>query len=323
MFSRILVPLDGSAAAEAAISPAAVLARAHGAELHLVLVTELSRVDPTLDEQLEREHRTYRDERMQPVAKALRDDAGLAVTTVRLSGTLPVAAAVADYVAKTGSDLIVMATHGLTGWRRALAGSVADDLVHHTATPVLLLRLDDQSIVPPSPFRRILVALDGSKAAETALEPARALGRLGKSTLILGRVVTPVPVEVAAAQVPGVLVTDVGATKAQVDEANRYLDAVAAELRTRERLPVETVVDLAPVAFPSAPIGPMVARMARDVRADLVTLTTRDRRASRLLRSSVADRVLHDTHCALLVCHADGVDLHPVPEGAVIAQAAV
>ena len=135
MFERIMVPLNGLASAEAAVAPAAAMARTHGAELHLVLVDGPSRLDPMSDEFFRVDCAAYRDGQMQPLADNLRHDLGIAVTTAMLAG--PVVATLAHYASAVHADLIVMATHGRVGWRRAWVGSVADDLMHEVTIPLL------------------------------------------------------------------------------------------------------------------------------------------------------------------------------------------
>ena len=305
MFRNILVPLDGSAAAESAVAPAAALAQAHGAQLHLVLVTELTRTDATFDDLLDTEHQSYRDDRMEEMAKRLYVDLGIAVRVSRLVGMGAVAVALADYADDSAVDLIVMTTHGRTGVRRAWLGSVADEVMHLVTTPLLLLRREEKGAAPASrSLDRILVTLDGSESAEAALAAARALSYQQNGTLILARVVSPVPLELA--QAPGVVLPDAEATQVAVDEATRYLDALAAKRQTESGENVETVVELEPIGFPMPPTAATIADLAHRKRADLVALTTHERGFSRMLLGSVADRILRDTNCALLICHGTG-----------------
>lgn len=306
MFSHILVPLDGSESAEAAIPPAVAIARAHGAALLLVVVTQLSRVDPVSDTRTEAEHRRYEQERMQPMATRVQQEVGVPVRALHLSGTDAVAVALAESVATEDVDLVMMTTHGRTRLSRAWSGSVADELVHLVGAPVLMLRRHGAGAeVPLGHFRRVLVALDGSRAAEAALEPALAVATSGEVQVILGRVVAPVPLEFV--QAPGVGVTDMEATGLMVDEAHQYLATLASHLQHRVAMDVATVTEVEPTGFPISPTAASVAMLALRERADLVALTTHLRGSSRLLFSSVADRLLRDTDCALLVCHEAGV----------------
>jgi hypothetical protein len=74
------------------------------------------------------------------------------------------------------ADLIVLCSHGRTGFTRCVLGSVAHQLVHQSAVPVLVLRESQSaSLLSPSDAACplcTLVPLDGSPLAESALVPA-------------------------------------------------------------------------------------------------------------------------------------------------------
>jgi len=133
----ILVPTDGSDCSEAAAAHAVDLATATGAALHVVHVVDVG-VLPTdgsgavLDEL----RRAGRDALDSVVDRAERAD----VSTVRasvLSGT-PYRA-ITDYAEAEGVDLVVMGTHGRTGFDRYLLGSVTERVVRLSDRPVLTL----------------------------------------------------------------------------------------------------------------------------------------------------------------------------------------
>src|ERR1019366_7228395 len=155
--------------------------------------------------------------------------------------------------------------------------------------PLLLLRIGSEGAAVPGSFRRILVPLDGSDAAAAALDEACTVARAGKSAVILVRVVTPIPAEVNLAATAGVVLTDTEATQRLVDEAQQYVDGLADGLRSREPMRVETLVELVPVIAPLSPVASIIATLARELRTDLVALTTHGRGASRLLVGSVGD----------------------------------
>jgi nucleotide-binding universal stress UspA family protein len=173
MFERIVVPLNGLPSAEAAIAPAAEIARQHGGELHLVIVDSLARQDPMADEFSDVDGTVYHDRELRLLAESLRTELGIKVVTAILSGV--VVDSIVSYASTIGADLVVMAPRGRTGWRRAWAGSVADDLLHALSGRLLLVRIGSAELASPSVFRRILVGLDGSEGAERALDGARAL----------------------------------------------------------------------------------------------------------------------------------------------------
>lgn len=139
---HILVPLDGSELAEAALGPATELARATGARLtlaHVVPSGELSnwpvlaplreRPVPSLDGAL-----SY----LEGVADELERD-GLDVEVLATHGNAP-ATEIIEAAERVGADAIAMATHGYGGLKRTLLGSVADKILRSSTLPLLVMR---------------------------------------------------------------------------------------------------------------------------------------------------------------------------------------
>lgn len=175
-------------------------------------------------------------------------------------------------VAKTGrSDLIAMLTHGRRGPRRAVRGSVAEDVLRAARVPVLLGRSDHRR----GPWRLIVAALDGSARAERVLPLASRLAKAAGTPLYLLRAYRP----------------------GESREARLYLE------RTRARLEGRGVAALA-VARPGA-AAKAILRYAKDVGAGLVCLTTRGRTGwKRLLLGSVAEEVVRRSACPVLALRA-------------------
>ncbi len=154
---RILVPIDGSEVSMEAVPTAVFLAKRCEAPVSLVTVRELNRaalmpspMNPVLiydddgsAEQLQ--------EMLEAVADVIRAE-GLPTSTQVLTG--PVAPAISDQVQP--GDVVVMTSHGHSGVRRWLLGSVAEYLVRHASAPVLL--------VPPK--ERVLSATAGGTNEE-------------------------------------------------------------------------------------------------------------------------------------------------------------
>lgn len=145
MYGRIVVPLDGSELAEAALAHAAHLARLTGGELHLlriVDVTRLERYGPyglaleyASQEQVMTTEAAAAQEYLTGVSERLRQQ-GLRVTDEIRSGVVS-----RELITATGpGDLIVMASHGRAGVKRWFLGSVAEDVVRHASVPVMLIR---------------------------------------------------------------------------------------------------------------------------------------------------------------------------------------
>ena len=144
MYERIVVPLDGSEVAAVALAPAVELARRLGAPLHLVRVADVTRFQFGLNEAA-LEYAALGQEMGDEEAEAARY---LAETAARLGedGPAPTtevrrgfAARELVEVARPG-DLLVMASHGRSGPKRWLLGSVAEEVVRHATVPVLLIR---------------------------------------------------------------------------------------------------------------------------------------------------------------------------------------
>ena len=65
------------------------------------------------------------------------ENAGILVAGETITGRA--APEIVAYAKKTGADLIVMGTHGRSGFQHALLGSVAERVVHHSPCPVLVV----------------------------------------------------------------------------------------------------------------------------------------------------------------------------------------
>jgi nucleotide-binding universal stress UspA family protein len=179
MFQRILIPLDGSPRSELVLPRVASLWKRKPSELVLVhSVTAHSPASggydtaPSLVHKREVAH-TY----LQGVARRC-TEAGANVTTRVLEGSP--AGAILDAARREGTTMIAMTTHGRTGILRWLLGGVADKIIRASDVPVFLIRpghLADLAAWEPrtseeSPFRRILIATDGSPASMAVVDPA-------------------------------------------------------------------------------------------------------------------------------------------------------
>jgi len=81
------------------------------------------------------------------------------------------------YVGKNQIDIIMLATHGVSGIRRWGLGSVADKIIHETDVPIWLVPsfLHETILNDSSASRSILIPLDGSKLAESVISPVKEL----------------------------------------------------------------------------------------------------------------------------------------------------
>jgi nucleotide-binding universal stress UspA family protein len=188
---RVLYPVDFSETTVAGLSTARSLATEHGAELILLHVLnfpyqQLDRITPSFD--LEGYYRDMESEACASLeALVAPETREFAPTSVRVARGAP-AAEILDLAEQESVDLIVIPTHGRTGFQHLLFGSTAEKVVRLARCPVLTVRPSDT----PAAFRprRILVASDFSPSAEHAYREAVGLARRYGARLTLVHVVT-------------------------------------------------------------------------------------------------------------------------------------
>jgi nucleotide-binding universal stress UspA family protein len=145
MYKRIIVPLDGSTLAEVALAEAKQLCKTLGAELVLVRVVDYTNRGTLSDLELLYDYEIIASaleaEREVAVAYLAETSTALAAEGITVSTKLydGIASQVIVALAQPG-DLIVMSTHGRSGLRRWILGSVAESVLRHATVPVLLVR---------------------------------------------------------------------------------------------------------------------------------------------------------------------------------------
>ncbi len=319
MFKRILVPLDGSTRAERAIPAAARIARATGGTIVLLRV-----INPPVD---------YTVSLTQPavltkpaleadIAEANRYLADLVeavlpktidTKTEVISGTVaPTILATAE---EQQIDLVVICSHGNTGIKRWMLGSVAQKVARHGPVPVLVLRED--GTIPATgtspdaehPFR-IMVGLDGSSLAEAVLEPAAQLAAAfaapAQGALHLVRVLHLPPVKA------GEHTHDSEVTRQGQVDAKAYLDEIEQRLHEgafaalRLQVTSSTVLDadIAGTIIKVAETGESTEGTGMFVGCDMIAMATHGRSGlQRLTLGSITEHVLGATKLPMLIVH--------------------
>jgi nucleotide-binding universal stress UspA family protein len=186
MFKHLLVPLDGSGLAEAALPVAARVAVALGASVTLVHVIERDAPQEIHGER----HLSNPDEAYAYLGEIASTAFGPGVHVeqhVHTAEVRDVARSIAEHTGELGPDLIVMCTHGWGGVRGWLFGSIAQQVIGLGSTPVLLVQ--PSRATPLFTCQRLLVPLDGDPAHEQGLRVAAALARACGAELHLVRVV--------------------------------------------------------------------------------------------------------------------------------------
>lgn len=298
MFRDILVPVDGSVFAEAAIPMALALARATRARVRLAMVNEPVDLPPGVwaDAFLEN-HARYLETLEEDVRARAGPDAE--VSTTLLEGR--VAEALSGEVGSLPADLVVMSTHGHGGLTRLWLGSVADAMLRQCPAPVLLIRPEEEEeeedgvAVGPAEISHIVVPLDGSAFAEQELGLALDLAeRFGASLTLLRTVSHPV---LSSSYLPDTTEENRAFLKQAEEEARDYLDLVRS--RCGERA-ASAALEVRVGARPAAGVLDFVAERG----ADLVIMASRARGGiSRAVLGSTTDKVLRGSRTPILVIH--------------------
>jgi nucleotide-binding universal stress UspA family protein len=179
VFDRVLVPLDGSARAEAVLVQLRPILRRVDTEVLVVraawLPVSLARGDTAgLAGELKAEAGSYVDG---VVARLVNE--GVKARRILCEG--PAAEMILEAAARENADLIAMATHGRTGLARWAMGSVAEKILRASEVPVLLMKSFTPAGAVPAketPFRKILLPTDGSEHSMAAVPWAIGMGRL-------------------------------------------------------------------------------------------------------------------------------------------------
>jgi nucleotide-binding universal stress UspA family protein len=145
MYKHILIASDGSELAGKAVTHGLALAKAVGAKVTAVTVsdpwTAFASADASVPFPIE-EYERASDEAAQKVLAAIRERAkadGVACDTHHVKDQFP-AEGILETAKSRGCDLIVMASHGRRGVSRLLLGSQANRVVTHSEIPVLICR---------------------------------------------------------------------------------------------------------------------------------------------------------------------------------------
>lgn len=179
MYADVLLTTDGSEIATTACRRGLGLASAVGARVHVLFASGVEHAAPW--HRSTDDWRTRGDELVDRVATEA-DEHGLEVESEVRNG--PPAREILTYADDANVDLIVCGTHGRTGVRRLVAGSVATTVVREASVPVLTV---NRTIEPTDPsIDDVLVATDGRPGVETAIEHALDLAEsLGASVRAL------------------------------------------------------------------------------------------------------------------------------------------
>src|SRR5688572_7515017 len=297
MYSKILVPLDGSGTAEKVLPyarylagkfkiPVELLAAIDIGEIASHMASEKARFLDTIIEDGVRHSTTY----LRGIATTFPDtDVKCSVERGKAEGII---------IDKAGTDksmLITMATHGRSGLNRFLLGSVAEKVLRGTANPVLLVRATSEAVPQGEPtLKSVIVPLDGSELAESVLPMVAHLARELDLEVALFRAYH-IPYNVYAGD-EGVYAGNYEALLHSVrDEAKEYLDKKAGELKRLGTAKVACVIKEGFAADEIIALGQKTA-------ANLIAMSSHGRSGvKRWVLGSVAETVVRHSGDPVLI----------------------
>jgi nucleotide-binding universal stress UspA family protein len=177
MVKRLLVPLDGSSLAESVLPVAAALAKKIKISVTLIHVIEKNAPEKIHGQshlKLAKDAEVY-----------LKSIAGLNIFNdvtiemhVHQEGIKSVSQSIADHSKELHQDIVLMCTHGNSGFLGIFYGSIAEQVISLGHIPVLLIHPVKDNFNTKYSFENFLVPLDGNSEHETSLNYASDLARL-------------------------------------------------------------------------------------------------------------------------------------------------
>lgn len=307
-YSRIILPLDESGVSEQAIPFARSLALS--LSLPMTLVEAVEPDSPAITQSLNsgrrwmepaRQRHARAQEYLEVIAARLEEDG---IRTDAATPNLEPASGIVDVASRDKDSLIVMASHGRTGIARWWMGSVADKVLQMANNPVLVIRAS-QGITPGAGRlpTRLVVPLDGSDMAELALPHVAYLaGRLRIPVTLLQA--TPTEEEYFRYAAAGAGISPPAAPSSP--SISELVQSIKVEtqgyLEDRVSLLKEQgVADLDVELAQGNPAEAIVDRVASD-EGSIVVMTTHGRSGvSRMMLGSVAERVVRQSSCPVLL----------------------
>jgi nucleotide-binding universal stress UspA family protein len=298
--ARILCPVDFSECSRRALQHALATARWYGSRVTVLYVPPyFPAIDviPSLTvepaQQLERVAGDHR--RAEDMINALIAEAGPGTVPVdRIVAEAPaVHREVLDQARALGADLIVLGSHGRSGFDRLVLGSVAEKVLRKATCPVMVVPPHAEHPVAPGDvhFDRILCAVDFSSASLAALEYALSMAEEASARLTLATVIEKPP-ELDLPEVAPDINLDAVHAAAEAERLRRLRALIPESVQTY--CTVETAVS-------EGRASRAILRLAAERQSDLIVMGVNGRGAIDLaLFGSNTREVIAGARCPLL-----------------------
>lgn len=232
MFTKLLIPLDGSKTAEKVLPYARFLAGKFKMAVELLAVLDIAEMATHVSAEKARHLDTMIEDGMRASANYLKGVAasfpdGKVTCTVEKDRAEE---AIVKKAEADGGTLIAMATHGRSGINRFLLGSVAEKVLRASANPLLLVRAKEAGkATGEAPFKSVIVPLDGSELAESVIPLVAGMAKKLDLEVILFRAYH-IPYAAYGGE-DGYMVNYDDLIAGVRDEANEYIDKQVAEVK--------------------------------------------------------------------------------------------
>lgn len=184
MIKHILVPLDGSILAEAALPAVVALNRMTGAKITLIHVIE-KKPPEYIHGQSHLNSEESAINYLKGIVSRYFADIKDIVIHVHEEPVDKVAESITNHIMEFSSDLLVMCSHGKGGIRDFFYGNIAQQIIGNKKGPVLIIRPEALSSVSTIKFEKILVPVDGNPEHEQGLSYAIQFAKEIKTVLDL------------------------------------------------------------------------------------------------------------------------------------------
>ena len=311
MFTKALVPLDGSELAEGILPFICQFGRGLSAPLVLLSVIDPHAVESgerSIDDEMPAGENFAGAHRA--AVRPLRDPMEMAETAVRRNlekvvKRLGSEGVVAEPLVALGKpaeeivraaerqqcDVVAMSTHGRSALANSILGSVTDNVIRSSRFPTLTVapRMAERYWEEGDAISKVIVPLDGSSLAETALPYVEDLAKIIPLDVIVARVGV---YSVYTRGEPSTRRADLEAEAE--DDASEYLQRIVQDLRSKGLTAWSRVLRGDP--------GQSIVKLAQETPQNMVVLTTRGHSGlKRWVLGSVADAVVRSSGDPVLV----------------------
>lgn len=299
MYSKILVPLDGSPIAEKVLPFVRSVVKAADLPVELLHVVDPDVASIYEDPQYGRYVDVVEAELQNKSLDYLKKIAATFPKPATASCTVRMGKAYDTIIADAAAQpdtLIAMATHGRAGVHRWLLGSVAERVLRHASNPLLLVRASVEARADGAPLKTVIVPLDGSPLAEKVLPHVTGIAKAMDLEVVLVRAYA-LPLAYLEdrdfySPYPDKLL------KGFKEEARQYLEEKAAQLKK------EGLKRISSVALEGDSADQIIA-IAKKTADALVAMCTHGRSGlGRLVLGSIADRVVRHSGDPVLLIRA-------------------